>query len=209
MRILAIGAHPDDIEFGCGGTLFNYSQGGHEIYLLVMTAGECGGDKSIRRKEQERAAEILSAREVIWGGYRDTELTPHMNAMIHHIERVMKKVTPDLTLVNYYEDTHQDHRSLAKATASATRYARNVLFYEVPTTQRFSPTFFMDITSAMESKFAMLLAHESQVIKTNIEHLTIVDIAHSTAVFRGIQGWVKRAEGFVPLRYSLWTGIMT
>jgi len=59
----------------------------------------------------------------------------------------------------------------------------------------------------MDAKIAMLLAHRSQVIKTNVENLSIVDFARSTAVFRGIQGWVTLAEGFVPLRYSLWSGL--
>jgi LmbE family N-acetylglucosaminyl deacetylase len=59
---------------------------------------------------------------------------------------------------------------------------------------------FVDIRNTMENKIESLLAHESQVTKTNIEGLSIVDIARSTAVFRGIQGRVVLAEGFVPLR---------
>ncbi len=113
---------------------------------------------------------------------------------------MLKKVTPDFIFVQYEDDTHQDHRSLAKATISATRYVRNVLFYEGPTTQNFSPTVFVDIKETIDTKFAMLLAHQSQVQKTNIEGLSITDIVRSTAVFRGIQGRVQFAEAFVPLR---------
>ncbi len=200
MKILAIGAHPDDIEAGCAGTLAKYAQNGHDVYLLIMTEGDMGGDRSVRRKEQLRSAKILKPCKVLWGGYKDTLLTPHMNQMVHEIEAVLKKIAPDFILVHHEDDTHQDHRSLSKATVSATRYIRNVLFYEGPTTQNFSPTIFVDIQDTLETKLTMLLAHHSQVEKTNIEGLSITDIVRSTAVFRGIQGRVQFAEGFVPLR---------
>ena len=200
MKVLAIGAHPDDIEVGCAGTLLKYAKQGHELYVLIMTEGHKGGDSSVRKEEQLRSAEILKPREVIWGRYRDTELSPNMNQIIYDIEEVLKKIKPDFTFVNFGEDTHQDHRALSKATVTASRYIRNVLFYEGPTTHDFSPTVFVDIKETMDDKISMLLAHHSQVMKTNIEGLSIVDIARSTAVFRGIQGRVQFAEGFIPLR---------
>jgi LmbE family N-acetylglucosaminyl deacetylase len=200
MKILAIGAHPDDIEVGCAGTLAKYASSGHDIYLLVMTEGHMGGEGTIRKKEQAKSAKILKPRELIWGGYKDTLLEPHMNQMVHDIETVLKKIAPDFIFVQHEEDTHQDHRALAKATISATRYIRNVLFFEGPTTQNFSPTIFVDIRETIEAKIAMLLVHRSQVQKTNIEGLAITDVVRSTAVFRGIQGRVQFAEAFVPLR---------
>jgi LmbE family N-acetylglucosaminyl deacetylase len=200
MKILAIGAHPDDIEAGCSGTLAKYMQNGHDIYLLVMTEGHMGGEGAVRKKEQIKAAKLLKPRELIWGGYKDTLLTPHMNQMVHDIEGVLKKIVPDFIFVHHEDDTHQDHRSLAKATISATRYVRNVLFYEGPTTQNFSPTVFVDIKETLDMKIATLLTHHSQVGKTNIEGLAITDIVRSTAVFRGIQGRVQFAEAFLPLR---------
>jgi len=200
MKILAIGAHPDDIEVGCSGTLAKYIQAGHDIYLLVMTDGHRGGSRALRKKEQRKSAKILNPRQLIWGGCEDTLLSLSMNRMIQDIEAVLKKVNPDFIFVQYDDDTHQDHRSLAKATISATRYVRNVLFYEGPTTQNFSPTVFVDIKETIDTKFATLLAHQSQVQKTNIEGLSITDIVRSTAVFRGIQGRVQFAEAFVPLR---------
>ena len=203
MRILAIGAHPDDIEFGCGGTLALDAQSGHDVYLLVMTEGHKGGDLEVRRNEQLAASSILKPKDLFWGGYQDTELSPNMNQLVHDIEDVLKRIGPDLILVNYEEDTHQDHRALAKAATSATRYVKNVLFYEGPTTQHFSPNVFVDIKETMDEKIDMLLAHSSQVAKTNIEGLSIADIARSTAIFRGIQGRVHFAEAFVPLRYFM------
>lgn len=200
MKILAIGAHPDDIEAGCAGTLAKYARNGHDVYLLVMTEGGMGGESAIRKREQTRSAKILKPCKVIWGGYKDTLLSPHMNQMVHEIEAVLKEIAPDFIFVHYEEDTHQDHRALAKATISATRYIQNVLFYEGPTTQNFSPAVFVDIRETLDMKLATLLAHHSQVQKTNIEGLAITDIVRSTAVFRGIQGRVQLAEAFVPLR---------
>lgn len=200
MKTLAIGAHPDDIEIGCAGNLSKYAGSGHDLYLLVMSMGEMGGESKVRKEEQAKSAQIMGARDLIWGGYNDTQLTSHMNKMISDIETLLKKIKPDFLFVNYGDDSHQDHRTLCKAVTAASRYIRNVLFYEVPTTQNFLPSVFVDIRDTMDSKIETLLAHKSQVGKTNIEGLSIVDIAKSMAVFRGIQGRVVLAEGFMPLR---------
>ena len=199
MNILAIGAHPDDIEIGCGGTLLKYKDKGFRVFLMVLTDGQFGASKEVRKQEQIRSSKILDANEVFWGGYSDTRF-PLDRRSINTIEDVLRKVNPQFIFVNYYDDTHQDHRYLAEATISATRYIKNVLFYEVPTTQNFSPNVFVDINDVLEKKIALLKAHESQVMKTNIEDLSIAEIAKSSANFRGIQGRVKYAEGFRSLR---------
>jgi LmbE family N-acetylglucosaminyl deacetylase len=206
MRILAIGSHPDDIEFGCGGTLIKYTQGGHDLFLLVVTTGDGGGNPVLRRREQEAAAAILGAKEVFWGEYRDTEV-PVNQGLIQKIEDVVRSVSPDFIFVHHREDTHQDHRHLAACTISATRYTRNVLFYEGPTTHDFTPSVFVDIEAVLEEKVRALQAHASQVLKTNIEGLSIVDLVRASAHFRGIQGRVRCAEGFVPLRLFINVGI--
>jgi len=199
MNILAIGAHPDDVEFGCGGTLVNYAGKGARIDLLVMTDGSRGGAARTRRAEQLRAAHALGARRVHWGGYRDT-LLPSMRRLIDRIERTLRVVRPDFIFVNYPDDTHQDHRQVAQAAISATRYARNVLFYEGPTTVNFTPTVFIDIAEEFERKLQALRRHRSQVMKTRIEGTAICEIAEASAHFRGVQGRVRWAEGFAPLR---------
>ncbi|MFA4911541.1 MAG: PIG-L family deacetylase [Desulfobacteria bacterium] len=199
MNILAIGAHPDDIEIGCGGSLIKYREKGDNVFLMILTDGESGGGREVRRHEQMDSFKILQAKELFWGGYSDTKLLLDQK-LICNIENVLHKVKPDFIFVNYFDDTHQDHRNLAKATISATRYIKNVLFYEVPTTQNFSPNVFVDINDVLNDKIALLKAHGSQVMKTNIEDLSILEIAKSSANFRGIQGRVKYAEGFVSLR---------
>ena len=199
MNILAIGAHPDDIEYGCAGTLIKYAERGHHIYLMVLTEGQEGGSSETRKQEQENAAELMSVQKIFWGGYHDTQL-PLNKELIEKIEGVLAEVKPDLILVNYGDDTHQDHRILTQATMSATRYVRNVLFFEVPTTQNFNPQVYVDISDTLERKSQVLNAHASQVMKTNIEDMYIIELAQANATFRGIQGRVKFAEAFAPLR---------
>jgi LmbE family N-acetylglucosaminyl deacetylase len=199
MRILAIGAHPDDVEFGCGGTLIKYARQGHDVSLLVMTDGGGGGVGRIRRQEQQAAGDILGVSRLYWGEYPDTAI-PLDRESIQRIERVILDVRPDFIFVHSQDDTHQDHRHLSVATITATRYTRNVLFYEGPTTQNFSPNVFVNIDGILQDKIAALQAHGSQVTKTNIEGMNILDIVRSSTHFRGIQGRVQNAEAFVPLR---------
>ena len=199
MNILAIGAHPDDLEYGCGGTLIKYSSAGHKVYLLIMSEGEMGGTGKTRKAEQIKSAKIMNIQKIFWGGIKDTRLSRGKET-IAKIEDVLAEIKPDFIFVTYLDDTHQDHRNLSRATISATRYIRNVLFYETPTTQNFTPNVFVDINPIFEKKLSTLKAHKSQVDKTNIEDLNIIDIAKSTATFRGIQARVKYAEGFNSLR---------
>ena len=199
MNILAIGAHPDDIEFGCGGTLSKYSEQGHKVYMLVLSKGDKGGDPDVRQKEQEKSARILGAEKLYFSKHVDTEIVQNQE-LITEIEDFLKDIKPDFIFVHYFDDTHQDHRDLSNSTISATRYIQNVLFYEGPTTQNFTPNVYVNITSALDKKIECLEAHVSQVSKTNIEGLSIIEAAKSTAHFRGIQGRVNYAEAFNSLR---------
>ena len=199
VNILAIGAHPDDIEFGCGGTLTKYSQRGHRLFLMVMTGGGSGAPSETRMAEQTAARQILGAEDIFWGGYQDTHLGVDAE-LIKKIESVIASVKPEFIFCHFPDDTHQDHRHLAQAVMSATRYIRNVLFYEGPTTQNFNPQVYVDIADTLEVKLEALQAHRSQVMKTNIEDLSIIEVARSCANFRGIQGRVKYAEAFHALR---------
>ena len=202
MNVLALGAHPDDIEYGCGGMLTKYAERGHDVFLWVASDGELGGDGITRRQEQNDSALIMGATKVFWGDYPDTEV-PLNRELIVRLEQVLREVKPRMIFVNYPDDTHQDHRNLAQGTLSATRYVPNFLFYEGPTTQNFTPNCFTDIEKVLDRKLACLEAHRSQVAKTNIEDLTILELAVSSANFRGIQGRVKYAEAFQSVRLLL------
>ena len=202
MKILAIGAHPDDIEYGCGGTLIKYARRGHDTSLLILTDGGRGGDPAERRKEQEEAARVIGARQIFWGGYQDTELSIERD-LVQKVEGILHLVRPDRILVHFGDDTHQDHRHLSTSVVTASRYTRDILFYEGPTTSNFSPSVFVDVDGVLERKLEALAAHASQVAKTGVESLSILDLARAAAHFRGIQGRARNAEGFVPLRLFL------
>jgi LmbE family N-acetylglucosaminyl deacetylase len=202
MRILAVGAHPDDIEFGCGGTLLKYAKIGAKIFLLILTTGEIGGNSKVRKKEQQKAARLLRVQKIFWGGLPDTKI-PEDKKVINIIERASKETKPELIFLNYFNDIHQDHRVVASCSIAATRYIKKVLFYEVPTSHNFEPDIFVDITDVLKEKLALLKAHASQVDKTRVPKLTILESARSCANFRGFQARVKYAEGFKPLRLLL------
>lgn len=200
MNILAIGPHPDDIEIGCAGTLIKYAQQGHNVFLLLVTKGGKGGNAELRHKEQLKAAEIIGAKEIFWGGFKDTELLDKGNEIIHKVEQHIDSIRPDFIFVNFYDDTHQDHRTVNRSVLSAARHIKNVMFYEVPTSNNFTPNVFVDIDAVFDKKLDALKAHVSQITKTNIEGLSIIDIARASAHFRGVQGRVALAEGFVSER---------
>ena len=200
MNILAIGAHPDDIEYGCAGALIKYRRQGHKIFLCVVTNGSAKDDPEVRKREQLEAARLIDAEDVFFLGYQDTELVCSRE-LIMDIENVAKKVAPDFGFVPYPDDTHQDHRALAQAVIPASRsIMRNVIYYEGFSSIDFNPHIFVDIGDVLGSKLACLEAHESQVMNTYVHERSIVDVARTMAHFRGVQARVKQAEGFTSMR---------
>lgn len=200
MNILAIGAHPDDIELGCAGTLLKYVRTGHNVYLLIMTKGGRGGDSQLRSEEQEEAARRLGAKEVIWGNCEDTKLKSD-NETVSFIEDVVNRVNPKEVYVNYLYDTHQDHRALAQAAISATRFVPRVLYYEDYTSVDFNPSIYVDISDVLKEKMNVIAAHSSQVERMQKGGRTIIDGITAWAHFRGFHGRTTCAEGFLPVRY--------
>lgn len=201
MKVLAIGSHPDDIEYGCGGTLYKFSRKNYKVHLLVMSKGEVGGKAEVRKTEQNKVAKVLNAK-IHWGDFEDTKIMVNRQS-INFIENIITEVKPDIIFINYFDDTHQDHRHVSQSSMTASRHLHNVLFYEVPTTINFHPTVFTDICDILDIKMKLLKFHKSQVYDTKVPGLNILDSAKSCAIFRGFQDRLKYAEGFVPLRMSI------
>lgn len=201
-RVLAIGAHPDDIEIGCSGTLLRLADAGCEVSLYIATKGERGGQTEVREREALRAADKMGAVEVIWGGFIDCEV-PDGLPLIENIEAAIARSRPDMLFVHFPDDTHQDHRAVAVAAQSAGRRVPDFLFYESPTTQHFTPVVYCDIESTITRKIELLETHFSQVARTNIEGLPITDIARAAAIRRGIEIYRRYAEAFRPTRFAL------
>ena len=200
--ILALSAHPDDAEIGCGGALAVHVRRGDAVHLFVATGGGVGGDAGLRHREQEASAAIIGLKGLHWGGFDDTRLPEHTLPLMERLEEVLGAVRPDTVYVNFERDTHQDHRALAEVTRSVTRWIPNVLAYETPSSIGFNPALYMDIGAVMETKFAALSAHASQADKTRVS-LDIIEIARANAHFRGVQGKLACAEAFVPIRMRL------
>jgi LmbE family N-acetylglucosaminyl deacetylase len=92
MNILAVGAHPDDIELGCGGLLLKE---GHNVYMYTLTHGAASGDPSERTREQIKAAKFIGAKTMWIGNFEDTRLTANID-LIRHIEAAMNHSNADV-----------------------------------------------------------------------------------------------------------------
>jgi LmbE family N-acetylglucosaminyl deacetylase len=197
--VLAIGAHPDDVELGCGATLLAHAAAGDTVTMLVMTGGENGpGDPAQvtgRRREQEAAARSLGAR-LVWGGMRDCMLTADAGT-VALIEGVLEETAADVVYVHAPDDSHQDHRAVASATQGAARRLSRVLHYQSPSTLSFSPTVYVDVTAHLTGKLHALGAHVSQV---ELSPMVEPDAVVASARHWGAQARIGYAEAFAPTR---------
>src|SRR5437870_271972 len=161
MNILAIDAHPDDIELGCGGLLIKSARQGHNIYMYVLTRGEASGEPIQRCMELIQSAKFVGTK-VLWiDNFEDTSLSVS-SKLINHIEYFIQKVHPDLILTHPLADYHHDHRAIAKSTLEAARNNQNILAYEIPLTRDFNPQLFYDISEVREDKSKLINIFESQ-----------------------------------------------
>ncbi len=195
--ILAIGAHPDDIELGCGGTLRAASKLGNKVVAVFMTKGEHSGDPEVRPKESLKALSLLGVSEVHFGDFPDTEIQCGTKA-IDFLESFYLKHKPQTVLTHTVNDIHQDHRQVGWISMSAFRNAPQVLAFETPrVTPNFSPTYFVDITNCVNDKWSALKCHLSQKTKRYITYESMVNLAS----FRGSQVSLPAAEAFEVVRY--------
>lgn len=199
-NILAFGAHPDDVELGCAGTLRKYVKQGHNVYVCVLSVGQEAGDPAVRKREQEEATRRLGAKELIWGNWSDTRFEVSKPS-VDFIESVVAKVKPYEIYVNYSNDSHQDHRTLAQCVISATRYNKRVLFYEDYTSHHFQPDIFVDISDVLDDKLHIVGSFESQVSRNYPSGQKMLDGIKAIANFRGFQARIHYAEGFKAVRY--------
>jgi LmbE family N-acetylglucosaminyl deacetylase len=196
LNVLAIGAHPDDIELGCGAALLAHRRAGHAVTMLVMTAGLGPAEKRVRPPEQEDAAALLRAA-LMWGGFEDGRVPPDGPA-VRVIEDTIIQTGAEVVYTHAAGDSHQDHRAVAAATVAAARRTQRVLCYESPTSLGFSPTHFVDVDGLVEAKLGLIRAHLSQVMKNGLVDLEAVE---SQARFRGFQARVRHAEAFEATRF--------
>jgi LmbE family N-acetylglucosaminyl deacetylase len=207
LRIVCVGAHCDDPESGCGGTLARYAELGHHVTIVYLTTNEAyagfrGRPReevvALTRAESEAACKILGAKAVFVGQIDGaSEVTPDRTRSFC---AVLAAEFPDIVFTHWPIDAHHDHQTaglLTLRTYKAAARKFRLFFYEVERqgeTMCFSPTTYVDITTTREKKKASLRAHRS--VNGEMIYKTDNEVMES---FRGSELGVKAAEAFIEL----------
>jgi LmbE family N-acetylglucosaminyl deacetylase len=223
MRVLAVGAHPDDIEILCAGTLARCRARGDDVVICVATNGEMGSMRiqppelaAIRESEARESASRIGA-ELIWLGYPDEFLYPDHETRMRFIEMI-RQARPDVTITHAPNDYHQDHRTVSELVfvSSFIGAVPNVRT-QTPTHPHICPLYFMDtlagndfqpeeyvdVSDVLDIKLEMLRCHQSQLEWLgDYNGIDIQEFVTTVARFRGLQSGVKYAEGF--RRAAVW-----
>jgi LmbE family N-acetylglucosaminyl deacetylase/tetratricopeptide (TPR) repeat protein len=192
--ILAIGAHPDDVELGCGGYLLKEKDSGASVYGLTISRGERGmeglGD---RTAEQHKAAGFLGLDNMWNLGIPDTGIGEHLREVVEAIEKKIRETHATIILTHSAYDLHSDHQAVFNATKEAARNVPTVLCYEdVGTAKEFVPNYYVDITDYMEEKIRLVAFHRTQKLKPYMDPVAV----RGRASHRGLQSGVAFAEAF-------------
>lgn len=220
MNILAIGAHPDDVELCCGGTLAKYAKQGHKVFTATTTNGNIGSATlpmeeiaRIRKEEARRAAAIIGA-EYICLDYDDEMLFEDKQARLAIID-LIRYCKADVIITHNPDDYNPDHELTSKLvrdvavmipirkieTRSPACDTIPALVYMEPSKGiGFIPTEYVDISAEMETKMEMLSQHESQIswMAANYGDVkgNFMDQYRIMSAYRGFQCGVEYAEGF-------------
>jgi N-acetylglucosamine malate deacetylase 1 len=228
MRVLAVGAHPDDIEILCAGTLARCRDRGDEIVICIATNGDMGSMSkmppelaAIRQAEAGASAAHLDA-EFHWLDFPDEFLYPDHPTRLRFIEMI-REARPDLILTHAPNDYHQDHRVVSELVfvssfisavphveTSAPHHGQiaPIYYFDTLAGVDFLPTDYVDISGTLERKLAMLRCHKSQLEWLgDYNGIDIVEFATTVARFRGLQSGVRYAEGF--RRADAWPRVTT
>jgi LmbE family N-acetylglucosaminyl deacetylase len=192
--VLAVGAHPDDLELAVGGTLARLSRNGARVVMAIVSIPS---DFEIRREEATRAAEILGCelRFLVDDGARRIDdiktyhLVSMLDAVVHHLE-------PAAVMTHCASEFHRDHVAVHNACVSAQRLKAFDFFHFNPTMCRpvptpFHPRAYVDVSETMDIKMKAIEAHASQFGSRGLDTELYRDIARLNGRMVG----VKYAEG--------------
>jgi LmbE family N-acetylglucosaminyl deacetylase len=173
VHIVVIGAHPDDAETGCGGTIAKLTGDGHRVTIIYLTRGEAGirgghhaTTARVRTAEALAGARLLGARAV-FANQVDGKTSADKDDCARFTE-LLRSLRPDAVLTHWPHDTHLDHRNTAKLTRTAWETLGRVftlIYYEVMTgiqTYDFQPNLYVDASPTEEQKRAAIYAHVCQ-----------------------------------------------
>lgn len=225
MNVLAIGAHGDDLEEFCGGTLALYARAGHHVAMCVVTDGRGKPQgppeqiSAIRRTEAQASADLIGA-ELIWLGEPDGDLR-HDEPTRHKFIEAIRATAADVILTHPPDDYHPDHTTTNRLVLDAAQVARTsnyrsklpplrkpvpVAFMDSELGINFLPEEYVDISEVWDIKIQMLLQHRSQHMPGNTydpefvlppaEQNELVRATRIMSEFRGLACGAKYAEGF-------------
>ncbi|GED10255.1 PIG-L family deacetylase [Cellulosimicrobium cellulans] len=196
-RVLAVGAHPDDVEIGVGATLAAHAAAGDQIVTLVLSGGAVGGETSARRSEAAAAAAVVGAR-LVHLDFPDTRLDPAAG-MITAIEDVVRDVSPTRIYTHGIHDRHQDHRAVHEAVQIAARAVPGLWCFQSPSsTVEFAPNRFVDVDGFVDTKLEMLAAFASQSHREYMQP----DVVRATARYWSRFSPARDAEPLETVRAS-------
>ena len=208
MNILAIGAHFDDLELGCGGTLIKHVKGGDNVTMLVVTNSSYNGpDNKIIRKsevayeEGKKAAGIIGARLEFLDF--DTFFVPFNESLTSIINRYINQLKIDIIYTHWVHDIHRDHHYTAKNTLMAGRRVPRFLMYRsnyYDSEKVFQGNFYSDITDEMETKIEAIKVFESELKRVDNKWLEFFGNQNAND---GQKIGVKYAECFEVVRYLI------
>ena len=216
LDLLAFGAHPDDVELGCGATIAKHVSVGKKVGIIDLTRGELGtrGTAEIRDLEAAKSAEILGVELRKNMNYKDGFFT---NDESHQLEliKVIREYQPDIVLCNAICDRHPDHSKASELTSSSCFLAglrkietgqevwRPKAVYHYIQFNNINPDFVVDVSNFMQQKILAVEAFSSQFYNpdsnepdTIISSQGFLDSIRYRAADLGRLSGVKYAEGF-------------
>lgn len=192
--VLAVGAHPDDVELGIGGTLARLSRGGAHVVLAVVSVPS---DYGTRREEAARAARILGCelRVLLDNGCQRIEDVKHYQ-LVGLIDGLVRELGPAAVITHNASEVHRDHVSVHNACVSAQRLQYFDFFAFNPTMCRpvpvpFHPRAYVDVTETIDIKMQAIDAHSSQFAGRGID----TEVYRESARLLGRLVGVRYAEG--------------
>jgi LmbE family N-acetylglucosaminyl deacetylase/AmiR/NasT family two-component response regulator len=196
--VLAVGAHPDDVEIGAGGTMCVHKRLGDAVAILTLSGGARGGGLAGRASASQRAAELLGA-DLYLGDLEDTHIGGG-EVTIAAVARVVAQVRPTVIYTHSLHDVHADHRNAHRAVLAAARAVGRVYCYQSPSaTVDFRPGRFVAIDPGMDRKLAVIGAYAAQAPGRGYLD---EDMIRSTARYWSRFGDTGYAEAFEVIRES-------
>ena len=225
MNILAIGAHPDDIEIACAGTLAKCVKRGDRVVVCHASTGNLGhviippDELTKIRAEEARRAGAMAGIEVVCAGFNDLDIFDNNKEARDKMVDIIKYANPDLIITHNPDDYMPDHTAVSRLvfdasfTATLPNYkskiaepAKLVPIYYMDTLAgvNFNPTEYVDISDVIDLKMQMLKCHESQLVWM-LEHdgIDFADMVKTCSRYRGYQCGADYAEGFRPCQVYL------